>query len=964
MSYQNELYRTTSEDKKGILQHAFAERFPLKSTSGYFLDKYKTVLEAILEYIRAPYDLSEVEDGVAGGIQNAVTIEKTQDELNKKASRELLRYLKDEQFLGRKLVIAPKMPFAIGGKLYFQGPHAIAIDNKNRIVETIRYKSSSATGMTRGVKGCKPGDFSKLEKFYDLYADIQYVWQNIHSLANQFADGKPYEIQANYYFLKKTNDSSSHFDLSFFEGGNSVVGLEATYIFGAPYEKSELDELFEQYASKATNEGFECNKDNCRYCNYKAYCLYNRANVKQDVRQVKPNALGTPSETQKAIIDAATDLTQERYIKVNAGAGTGKTFTMVYLIITLLKQGYDVRDIFIASYTNAGVTEIRQRIAGVAKSEGIPLSEDDICCSTFDSFYYGQIAEHYAELGLPSMPKLLKADVQQQYIEELLNEYPISEADYGRMNFDSDTGKGSPWIISAVSRAFNAIQTYHIDPDASDASEELIEALSGDHSVMNGFTENSIRDVLNLYKVFDAKLHDMNVITYSHLQGMMDNLLKIHPTLYKELGYKYIIIDEFQDSNEYQVNTIRMLSGTPSFQKLIVVGDDAQSIYGFRDTTPEYIIHFAQYMNQPVKDMYLLENRRSTPEIIDLANKIIALNENRVIKDLIPMREHGSDVFLQGFHSKSKEREFIVDEIVRLIENGTKPEDICVIDRKRSGLTDIGTRLTEKGIPWVSKVGQNLLDNSKVKAALSLCDAFYDPDVTVNYFNYVVAFHNGKVDEIPDEQIQKEIEYLKKTFSEIDRLEFSEQRRILHDFLDKLKEVEDDEIYEYFLELLYDNEDLPEELEYSRIFKKYGSSMEKKLDQSYVGVTLVTAHSSKGMEWPIVFNSVTNYDSSRLHRGRSSRIASEIEETLRLLFVSTTRARDTLYLTGVYVAYGSEKEGYTYNQFLNKLYGLLSIPYDPVDHEKEERKARKAAARKVAKKNTSSVNLSGQKKLF
>lgn len=87
MSYQNELYRTTSEDKKGILQHAFAERFPLKSTSGYFLDKYKTVLEAILEYIRAPYDLSEVEDGVAGGIQNAVTIEKTQDELNKKASR-------------------------------------------------------------------------------------------------------------------------------------------------------------------------------------------------------------------------------------------------------------------------------------------------------------------------------------------------------------------------------------------------------------------------------------------------------------------------------------------------------------------------------------------------------------------------------------------------------------------------------------------------------------------------------------------------------------------------------------------------------------------------------------------------------------------------------------------------------------------------------------------------------------
>ena len=961
---KNMFYRTTGEDKKGVLQQALAERLPLQSDAGYFLDKYKTVLDAIMEYIREPYDLSEVEDGVAGGIQNAVTIEKTQQELNKKASRELIRYLKDEQFLGRKLVVAPKMPFVIGGNLYYQAPHAIAVDGKNRIIETIRYKSSSATGMTRGVKGYKPTDFSKLEKFYDLYADIQYVWQNIHSLAGQLADGKPYKIQANYYFMKKTNDSSSHFDMTYFEGGNSVVGLEAIYAFGAPYEKTELDDLFAQYVNTAANAGFECNKDNCRYCNYKAYCLYNRANVKQDIRKVKSTALGTPSPTQKAIIEAAMDMRRDRYIKVNAGAGTGKTFTMVYLIISLLKQGFDIRDIFVTSYTNAGVTEIRQRIVSVANAEGISLSEDDVCCNTFDSFYYGQIAAHYSELGLPSMPKLLKADVQQQYIEELLNEYSISEADYARMNFDADTGKGSPWIISAVSRAFNAIQTYHIDPDAVDASDSLIEALSGDHSVMNGFTENSIRDVLRLYKVFDDKLHDLNVITYSHLRGMMDHLLKVHPKLYKELGYKYVIVDEFQDSNEYQVNTIRMLSETPSFQKLVVVGDDAQAIYGFRDTTPEYIIHFEKYMNQPVKDMYLLENRRSTPEIIELANNIIALNKNRVAKDLIPMREHGDKVFLQGFHSKAKEREFIVNEIVRLIDNGTKPEDICVIDRKRSGLTDIGTRLTEKGIPWVSRVGQNLLTNSKVKAALSLCDAFYDPDVTVNYFNYVVAFHNGKIDEIPDEQIQEEIQSLKKTFSEIDELEFPEQRKIFHDFLDKLKDIEEDEIYEYFLELLYDNEDLPDELEYSRVFKKYGGSMEKKLDQSYEGVTLVTAHSSKGLEWPIVFNTVTNYDSSRLHKGHSSRITNEIEETLRLLFVSTTRAKDMLYLTGVYVAYGSEKEGYTYNQFLQKLYELLDLPYDPIDHEKEEAKARKAEARRMAKKKTSSVKLTGQKKLF
>lgn len=211
---------------------------------------------------------------------------------------------------------------------------------------------------------------------------------------------------------------------------------------------------------------------------------------------------------------------------------------------------------------------------------------------------------------------------------------------------------------------------------------------------------------------------------------------------------------------------------------MIVVGDDAQAIYGFRDTTPEYIIHFSDYIGHEVKDMYLLENRRSTPEILDIGNKVIALNTEKIDKSLIPTRESGKPVFLQGFHSKKEERFFIADEIEKLIQSGYKPEDICVIDRKRSGLTAIGTLLTEKGIPWISRVGQNLLLNSKVQAALGLCDAFIDPDVTVNYFNYVVARHNGKIFELEDGQLVAEMEELQRTFSGIDMLEFDEQRQI------------------------------------------------------------------------------------------------------------------------------------------------------------------------------------------
>lgn len=110
-------------------------------------------------------------------------------------------------------------------------------------------------------------------------------------------------------------------------------------------------------------------------------------------------------------------------------------------------------------------------------------------------------------------------------------------------------------------------------------------------------------------------------------------------------------------------------------------------------------------------------------------------------------------------------------------------------------------------------------------------------------------------------------------------------------------------------------------------------------------MTLITAHSSKGLEWPVVFNTITNYDSTRLH-SNSSHVTKDIEETRRLLFVSTTRARDLLCLTGVYVAYGSEKEGYIYNQFVKELYEIMDKFYDLVDHEKEaERDAKREAAK-------------------
>jgi superfamily I DNA/RNA helicase len=237
-----------------------------------------------------------------------------------------------------------------------------------------------------------------------------------------------------------------------------------------------------------------------------------------------------------------------------------------------------------------------------------------------------------------------------------------------------------------------------------------------------------------------------------------------------------------------------------------------------------------------------------------------------------------------------------------------------------------------------------LMENSRVKAALALCNAFYEPQATRLYFTYMGAKYDGQLleERTPDE-IMEEVDAFRAEFSNMENLEFPEQQHALHQYLEAIRGT--DEIYSYFLELLYNNPDFPSELQYSQDFQMYGKREEKKMEQKYEGAAICTAHSSKGLEWPVVFATVTKFDKKSLHRGHASDNA--VEEVRRLLFVTMTRAREELYVTGQYKAYGTEAEGYTYNQFLEELYKIKGQAFDPVDHEAEAEKAAKEAAAKA-----------------
>ena len=335
---------------------------------------------------------------------------------------------------------------------------------------------------------------------------------------------------------------------------------------------------------------------------------------------------------------------------------------------------------------------------------------------------------------------------------------------------------------------------------------------------------------------------------------------------------------------------------------------------------------------------------------MELSNAVNDLNTEKVDKTMVSTRGNGGSTRVKGFFKKQDEYAWIADQIGELIDSGVQPEEIAFIAFTKNEISEMSAALSKNRIPWVMKNPLRLMENSRVKAALSLAMAFYEPDATKCYFDYLVAQHDGDlIADMDDDAVTEAVEQLKDSFESMEDLPFDVQRVIFHQMLDDIKG--DDEIYAHFLDLVYANEDLQSELEYIRDFKRYGEKEEKRMEQKYEGVTLVTAHSSKGLEWKYVFNSVSKYDSEYLHKN-SRNSKKRLEETRRLLFVSMTRARDSLTVTGQYIAYGTKETGYEQNQFLREVYQILGETYDPVDHEAEKRKAEKEAAKKSRKKKT------------
>lgn len=723
------------------------------------------------------------------------------------------------------------------------------------------------------------------------------------------------KVSSSYYFLRKDYDykDGGSLDPEFF--GSNVVTLEDK-------EPDKLDKVF-NLCIEDFNEGEEiCDEEDCKKCSLNAACHYQKA---KEVLETKSLSSKTgkiiPSDAQQQIIDF-----RKGVCRVNATAGSGKTECMTERTVRMIEEGVNPSEILMITFTDAGATEMKERIIKKCMDRNLAVDGDKLRVMTFHTFYYGIVKDNYEECGFSRIPNVIDNVNNGTVVANLINEDRVNGLDYANFYMDMPNCRGA---LGVAKKVFAMIKEKNINPDAFDAQEQLACAIkdSALYRFIDGNVENKM---LSLYKVYDERLKEENLLQYADMENLARSVIDNHAGYLEMYGFRHIIVDEFQDTSTGQLDTVRDLTRCEAFESLMVVGDDSQSIYSFRGTTNQNILEFFDLIGMKGQDMYLSENRRSVPEILKLANAVNDLNEEKVDKEMVAVRATtGNNVAVHGFHNKDDEYRHIAGNIKHLIDSGEyKPEDIAFISFKRADMVTMSAALSKVGVPFVVKTPLKLMDNSRVQAALSLGEAFYQPEADNLYFNYLVARYDGEILNRPEEEVKNEVQKMRNQFECIDMQDLDTQKRIMHEYLEAIKG--NDEIYSHFLELVYAQEDFLSEVEYIHNFRIYGEMEEKKMEQNYAGVVLTTAHSSKGLEWPVCFVSVSSFDNASLHRGGKT-VQKRIEEVRRLLFVAITRARDLLCLTGQYITCGNMKEGYTYNQFLKELFDVTGVPYNITD---------------------------------
>ena len=608
-------------------------------------------------------------------------------------------------------------------------------------------------------------------------------------------------------------------------------------------------------------------------------------------------------------------LKTEGPLLILAGAGSGKTRVITHRIVHLIHQGVAPYNILAVTFTNKAASEMRERVELLVKK--YPPSERAVIDSlptvtTFHALGVRILRQYHETLILPRHFTIYDRSDSLRAIK-----MAMERADYNPKEFEPKK------ILGKISRAKG---------DAQSISEFKAKANSFPDQVAGVTWEH-----------YEEILRQDHALDFDDLLAKTLYLLKTYPHVRTELQnkYRYIHVDEYQDTNAVQFSIAKQLTGEK--QNICVVGDIDQNIYSWRGADIKNILQFEREFSGS-ETILLEENYRSTKTIINASNEIIAKNKNRVDKNVFTTNEEGDKISLYAAMTGIDEAEYIALKSQTLIKEGANPSDIAILYR-----TNFQSRILEEaflnyGVPY-QLLGTKFYERKEVKDVLSYLRLALNPGSTADLVRVInepargigkvtmLKVVEGKRGELTGaalekvsrfDQMMQDIGDEARTKPLSETLKFIIKRTGIETELKKNGTEEDLSRLENLRELVtlgqrydqLDPETAVEQLLETASLQSDQDELKNKEEQD--AVRLMTIHSAKGLEFAHVF--ISGLEEGLFPHERLDDTGIDHEEERRLFYVALTRAIKRLYLTYAHMRtiYGSQRVNIP-SSFLNDI---------------------------------------------
>ena len=589
---------------------------------------------------------------------------------------------------------------------------------------------------------------------------------------------------------------------------------------------------------------------------------------------------------------------------VLAGAGSGKTRVLVHRIAWLVQaEAMSPYSVMAVTFTNKAAAEMRSRI-----EELLGIAPRGMWVGTFHGLSHRLLRSHWQEAGLPENFQILDSDDQLRIIKRIMKAMQLDEQKW--------PPRQAQWFIN--SKKDEGLRPDYIDP---------------------GYDPYE-RTMVDVYRRYHDYCEQAGVVDFGELLLRAHELLLKRPDVlqhYRE-RFRYILVDEFQDTNAVQYAWLRLLAGDQD--KLMVVGDDDQSIYGWRGARIENIRQFTKDFPK-AQTIKLEQNYRSTGNILKAANAVIANNPDRLGKELRTDGNEGEPVHLYAGFNELDEARFITDRIKEAIASGKARSDMAVLYRSNAQSRILEEAMLRASIPYRIYGGQRFFERAEIKNALAYLRLASSPNDDTSLERVINVPTRG----IGEKSVEKLREAARAqgislwqamknlvasatlggkagksmaTFVElIDAMGQAAKTLELGELADhvvtmsgliehhgKEKGEKGQARVENLEELInacrqFDMDDLDEEQDSATPLDAFLAHAaleagDSQADQFQDSVQMMTLHSAKGLEFPLVFLAGME---EGLFPHKMSLDEGNLEEERRLCYVGITRAMTTLYLT-------------------------------------------------------------------